>query len=139
MIVLQRDVGDEVGDRSPLGTMAVRRSEGIADRSRQAGGRDSGGPADEGRCATADQIQHPRLRASRITPGAGELGLMHRGVGQHDPTQLLAMGQCPAESDRPSPVMGQQHHRTVEAEHGGQIGQVINALGQPPRPVGSLE
>ena len=100
MAGVERDVGDELADRLPPGRRRVRRAEGVPDR--RAGSR--GGTArwwsgrTAGVRAQAIRSQHAARGASRISDGRGRAGrLVHRGVGQHDAAQLVAVLERPAE------------------------------------------
>ena len=68
-------------------------------------------------------------RASRINAGgAAVAGWCTAGVGQHDPRQLVAVRQGPAERDRAAPVVGDSDDRAGQLQGGGQPAEVVDPL-----------
>ncbi len=139
MVCFERDVGYEVTHRSAPSGPAVRGRERPLDRRRHCGPGDGRGAPDEGRCADADQF------AERGRPGqpdqrgwSGGGGLVHAGVGQHDPRHLVGVCQGPAEGDRAAPVVGDQDDRAGQPEGGCQGAEVVDPLGERARRVGAL-
>ena len=135
---LQRDVGDEVTDGAPAG----RRSRtGSAKASRTAvGQRRSGqrrGGADERRRPCADRLQQRPDRASRISTGRrGAGGQGDAGVGEHDAGQQLAVPSGPTEQRPVRPSRGRRRPPAQSMPSAvGQPTEVVDPLGQRPRPV----
>ena len=56
------------------------------------------------------------------------LGLVHGGVEQHDPGELVGVVDRPAEGDDSAPVVAEGDDRTRDAEFSGEVAEVLHAL-----------
>ena len=132
VVVLERDVGDEVGDRAAAGRRwrRARRSASRTAFGSAAGQRGRG--AHEGRRRVADRCAEPGVRAMRIRPGAAApAGWCTAVLVEHDAGELVAVRQRPAERDRAAPVVGDGDHGPVDAEGVGEPAEVVDPLGGP--------
>ena len=135
----ERDVRDEVPDRPAPRGRGVRRGERPSHLPGEGGTRQRGGGLHEGRRPHAGEpaeqrhVGEPDQRRSLVVRR-----LRDRGVGEHDPMQLVAVRERPAERDRATPVVADGDDRAGDAERLGQRAQVGDPLGQRPRRVEAL-
>ena len=54
-------------------------------------------------------------------------------VGEHDAAHALSMLECPAESDRPAPVVRREDDRAVDRERVEDASEIVDSLRERPR------
>ena len=127
----QRNVGDEVGDRSARRRRAVRGTECLSVDLGDASSRQPDRALDEGRCAAADRVEQRGRRSQTDHPGRRPtVGHGDAGVAQDQPSDLVWVLHCPAHRDRSTPVVGGEHERCSrrESERDDEIVEVADTL-----------
>ena len=134
----ERDVGDEIADGRATRCIRVRRSERASDICGHMA-RHQGRATQEGGRATRHRVeQGPRPRQSDERGSRGALGLVHRGVGEHDAREHVAVRQCPAQGDGTAPVMRDRDDGPADPQGIGQSAEVRHAVHQTTHPSGTV-